>query len=86
MGEFRLSTSGYLAHEIRVLQDNVRIFDPSQPDPVHIPFIFFIFAESHDSHTHKRLEEGQIPHFDFCGFISFSRPLRFLPCILAGTL
>ena len=62
MGEFRLSTSGYLAREIRVLQDNVRIFDPSQPDPVHIPFIFLIFAASYDSHTCKRLEEGQIPH------------------------
>lgn len=86
MGEFRLSISGYLAHEVRILQDNVRIFDPSQPDQVRIPFIFLSFAASHDSHTCKRLEEGQIPHFDFWCFISFSGPLQFLPCILAGTL
>lgn len=63
MGELRLSMSGYLAHEVRILQDNVRIFDPSQPDPVHIPFIFLSFAASHDSHTCKRLEEGQIDKF-----------------------
>lgn len=82
MGEFRLSASGYLAHEIRVLQDNMRIFDPSQAEPVHIPF-FFIFATSHGSCTSKRLEEG---HFGFWHFISFSGPLQFLSCILGGTL
>lgn len=40
MGELRLS--GYLAHETRVLQDNMRIFDPSQAEPAYIPFIFFL--------------------------------------------
>lgn len=83
MGEFRLSASGYLAHEIRVLQDNMRIFDPSQAEPVLFFFFYFIFATSRDSCTSKRLEEG---HFGFWHFISFSGPLQFLSCILGGTL
>lgn len=83
MGEFGLRTSGYLAHETRVLQDNIRIFVPSQAAPAHIPSMFLNFAASYNSHTCKRLDEGQAPHL---GFLSFSGLLQFLPCTLAGTL
>lgn len=59
---------------------------PSQPDPVHIPFILLVFAASGDSHTSITLEEWQIPHFDVCCFTSFSGTLPFLPCILVHML
>lgn len=86
MGECGLRTSGCVAHETRVLQDNIRVFVPSQPGPVHIPSILLTFAASHNSHTCKRLEEGQAPHLGFSCFLSFSGLQQFLPCTLAGTL
>lgn len=86
MGECGLRTSGYLAHETRVLQDSIRIFVPSQPGPIHILSILLTFAASHNSHTCKRLEEGQTPHLGFSCFLSFSGLQQFLPCTLAGTL
>lgn len=70
MGEFGLRTSGYLAHEAGLLQDNIRIFVPSQPARVHIPSIFLTLAASYNSLTCKRLEKGQTPHLEF-SLVSF---------------